>query len=105
MPERWAYGGLLLRAEEFLRRHPRPRPSNVGLYLERLERHVEEGLTAEERVDLERWMAGTGLADVGEALDRMRSWAKARDLERDMQQRREETWARLLRSIGSELKP
>jgi hypothetical protein len=105
VPERWAYAVLLLRADEFLRRHPRPQPSNVGLYLDRLERYVEEGLTAEERVDLERWMAGTGLADPGEALDRMRGWSKARDLERDMRQRREETWARLLRSIGSELEP
>lgn len=105
VPERWAYAGLLLRADEFLRWHPRPRAWNVGFNLERLERYVEGGLTAEERVDLERWVAGTGLADPGEALDRMRSWSKARDLERDMRQRREETWARLLRSIGPGLGP
>ncbi len=100
VPQRWAYAGLLLRAEEFLRWHPRPRASNVGISLDRLERYVEGGLTADERIDFERWMAGTGLADPGEALDRMRGWSKARDLEPDLRQRREETWARLLRSIG-----
>ena len=105
VPERWAYAQHLLRADEFLRRHPRVRPSNVGLYLDRLERHMAGDLPAEERVDLELWIAGTGLADPGEVLDRMRSWAKARELEGEMRQRREETWARLLRSIGSEPEP
>jgi hypothetical protein len=100
VPQRWAYMGLLLRAEEFLRWHPSPRAWNAGFILERLERYVEGGLTVEERVDVERWVAGTGLPDAGEALDRLRSWSKARDLEGDLRQRREETWARLLRSIG-----
>lgn len=101
--ERWAYAALLLRPGEFLRRPPVRRSSNVRLDLDRVERYVSGDLPAEERVDLERRIAGTALTEAGEALDRVRRWSEVRGLVRDLQQRREETWVRLLRSFGREL--
>lgn len=103
--KRWAYAALLLRPGEFLRRPRQRRPANVGLNLERLERYVNDELTATERIEFERWIAANAITQAGEARERVRQWSKARGLERDLRQRREETWVRLLRSIGSELDP
>lgn len=105
VPGRWAYAALLLRADEFLRRPPLRRVVNVGFDPEQLERYMNDDLTTEERIGFERWIAATGLTEVGEVLERMRRWLDDRDLERDLGQRREETWARLLRSVGSEREP
>ncbi|MBA3318522.1 MAG: hypothetical protein H0T50_10585 [Gemmatimonadales bacterium] len=101
--ERWSYAALLLRAGEFLRRPPVRRTSNIGIDLEQLERYANNDLTTEERVELERRIAATALTEAGEALDHVRRWSEVRGLGRNLRQRREETWARLLRSIGPTL--
>ena len=101
--ERWSYAALLLRAGEFLRRPPVRRESNISVDLERLERYANDDLATEERVDLERRIAATALTEAGEALDHMRRWSEVRGLGRNVRQRREETWARVLRSIVPQL--
>jgi len=103
--ERWAYAALLLRPGEFLRRPPVRRTTSVGVDLEQLERYANDDLTTEERIEFERRVAATALTEAGEARERIRRWSEDRGFERDQRQRKEETWVRLLRSIGSEWDP
>ncbi|MGH7528429.1 MAG: hypothetical protein ACREMX_17185 [Gemmatimonadales bacterium] len=103
VPERWAYAALLLQAEEFLRREAARRSSNVR-FVELLDRYMARELTTEEGLRFERWLVRGGTA-VASALEEMRrSWDHP-GMGRELRQRREETWVRLLRSLGSGLEP
>ena len=103
VPDRWAYAALLLRAEEFLRNKRRRQSTNLA-FIERLDRYMAGELTAEDRIGLELWLAQGG-PEVESTLQSMRGMWDDPRIGREVRQRREETWVRLLRSIGAAREP
>ncbi len=98
VPDHWAYAALLLRAERFLQRQATPQPVHGAFAGEggRLDRRAQGDVVSEVRRELEQLESDVGIP----AADVLRVLGAS---EHETQQLKEETWVRLVRSIGPEL--